>query len=142
MTKINIIIIVVLVAFIGVFYTMKTTSSKFAPVFGDKIDSLNGVIVYYNGSVGTVKGRNRGKDGYNIGLKYPSLCTMLQNNSTPNNRPIFINDAGSSSFILLNESTTTDIIVISTKKPETITINIQKDAAHGLLYGIAANALG
>ncbi|WP_370425013.1 CHAP domain-containing protein [Tenacibaculum dicentrarchi] len=70
MTKINILIIVVLAVFIGGFYMLKTTSSKFAPVFGDKIDSLNGVMVYYNGHVGTIKGRNRAKDGYNIGLKY------------------------------------------------------------------------
>ncbi|MCG8748542.1 CHAP domain-containing protein [Tenacibaculum finnmarkense] len=70
MTKINILIIAVLVVFIGGFYTMKTPRSQLAPVFGDKIDSLNGVVVYYNGQVGTVKGRNRAKDGYNIGLKY------------------------------------------------------------------------
>ncbi len=37
---------------------------------GTKIDSLNKVYVYYNGAVGTVKGRNVTKDGYNLGLKY------------------------------------------------------------------------
>ncbi|MCD8406613.1 CHAP domain-containing protein [Tenacibaculum dicentrarchi] len=70
MAKINILIIVVLVVFISGFYTIKMPRSQLAPVFGDKIDSLNGVMVYYNGHVGTVKGRNRAKDGYNIGLKY------------------------------------------------------------------------
>ncbi|MCD8404599.1 CHAP domain-containing protein [Tenacibaculum dicentrarchi] len=70
MAKINILIIVVLVVFISDFYTIKMPRSQLAPVFGDKIDSLNGVMVYYNGHVGTVKGRNRAKDGYNIGLKY------------------------------------------------------------------------
>ncbi len=36
---------------------------------GEKIDSLNGVYVYYNGSVGNVSGRNT-ESGYNLGLKY------------------------------------------------------------------------
>jgi len=37
---------------------------------GQKIDSLNGVAVYYNGGVGNVDGRVLSKDGYNLGLKY------------------------------------------------------------------------
>jgi len=37
---------------------------------GQKIDSLNGVAVYYNGGVGNVDGRVTTKDGYNLGLKY------------------------------------------------------------------------
>lgn len=37
---------------------------------GQKIDDLNGVIVYYNGGVGNVEGRELTKDGYNLGLKY------------------------------------------------------------------------
>jgi len=37
---------------------------------GQKIDSLNGVDVYYNGGVDNVKGRNITADGYNLGLKY------------------------------------------------------------------------
>ena len=37
---------------------------------GEKVDSLNGVYVYYNGGVGNIQGRNIGKDGYNLGLKY------------------------------------------------------------------------
>src|SRR5688572_16176754 len=37
---------------------------------GDKIDSLNGVTVYYNGLVTQAHGRNTSKDGYNLGLKY------------------------------------------------------------------------
>lgn len=37
---------------------------------GDKIDSLNGVYVYYNNSVGNVEGRNVTADGYNLGLRY------------------------------------------------------------------------
>jgi surface antigen len=38
--------------------------------FGDIVDSLNGVPVFYNGRVGNVSGRNTTKDGYNLGLKY------------------------------------------------------------------------
>ncbi len=37
---------------------------------GDKVDSLNGVYVYYNGPVNNVVGRNVAADGYNIGQKY------------------------------------------------------------------------
>ncbi|RFC55990.1 CHAP domain-containing protein [Brumimicrobium aurantiacum] len=37
---------------------------------GDKVDSLNGVYVYYNGNVGNVEGRSLTEDGYNLGLKY------------------------------------------------------------------------
>ena len=37
---------------------------------GDKVDSLNGVFVYYNSNTGNVLGRNTTADGYNLGLKY------------------------------------------------------------------------
>ncbi len=37
---------------------------------GQRIDSLNGVYVYYNGGVDNVTGRNTTSDGYNLGLKY------------------------------------------------------------------------
>jgi surface antigen len=37
---------------------------------GEKLDSLNGVYVFYNGNVGNVTGRNSTADGYNLGLKY------------------------------------------------------------------------
>ena len=37
---------------------------------GEKIDSYNGITVYYNGSVGNVVERNMTVDGYNLGLKY------------------------------------------------------------------------
>lgn len=45
---------------------------NFNPEFevGQKIDSLNGVFVYYNGEVDNVIERNTTKDGYNLGLKY------------------------------------------------------------------------
>jgi hypothetical protein len=37
---------------------------------GVPVDSLNGVWVYYNGSVSHVEGRHVAEDGYNLGLKY------------------------------------------------------------------------
>jgi surface antigen len=40
-----------------------------APEPGAAIDSLNGVVVYHNGGMSTVHGRNT-VDGYNVGLRY------------------------------------------------------------------------
>lgn len=37
---------------------------------GDTVDSLNGVYVFYNGSVSHVSERHLAIDGYNLGLKY------------------------------------------------------------------------
>lgn len=37
---------------------------------GQKIVSLNGVYVYYNGNVDNALGRNKANDGYNLGQKY------------------------------------------------------------------------
>ncbi len=37
---------------------------------GERLDSLNHVVVYYNGGMGNVSGRNTAPNGYNIGLKY------------------------------------------------------------------------
>ena len=39
-------------------------------VIGERLDSLNHVVVYYNGGMGNVSGRNTAPDGYNIGLRY------------------------------------------------------------------------
>ena len=47
------------------------TSTEFKPhQIGDKIDSLNGIYVFENGSMGNVLSRNVTKDGYNLGLRY------------------------------------------------------------------------
>ena len=43
---------------------------SFSHSIGDKLDSLNGVYVYYNGRVGHVGERNVSADGYNIGIRY------------------------------------------------------------------------
>ena len=42
----------------------------FTPQIGQPVDSLNGVLVFYNGMVSNSSGRNLATDGYNIGLKY------------------------------------------------------------------------
>jgi hypothetical protein len=49
---------------------LKKANLKPQSSIGDKIDSLNGVYVYYNGDVSNVSGRNTSQDGYNLGLKY------------------------------------------------------------------------
>lgn len=59
---------VLLVAFIP--SATSTTSASVSRTPGDIVDSLDGVYVYYNGSVGSTYGRNTAPDGYNIGLKY------------------------------------------------------------------------
>ena len=40
------------------------------PIVGDRMDSSNGVYVYYNDHVKNISGRNIADDGYNLGLKY------------------------------------------------------------------------
>lgn len=55
--------------FVGFFLSKKINLNPNYEV-GQKIDSLNGVAVYYNGGVGNVDGRALAEDGYNLGLKY------------------------------------------------------------------------
>lgn len=49
---------------------VSSSNLPFTPKIGDKVDSFNGVYVYYNGMVPHVSGRNIAADGYNLGLKY------------------------------------------------------------------------
>lgn len=51
-------------------YKRNENSSHKAYNIGDPLDSLNQVVVYYNGEMGNVSERNTSPDGYNIGLKY------------------------------------------------------------------------
>ncbi|HEY7543741.1 MAG TPA: CHAP domain-containing protein, partial [Blastocatellia bacterium] len=62
------ILLVVSVALICFAIIRVTSKSELA--VGRKVDELNGVAVFYNGSVDNVSGRNIARDGYNIGLKY------------------------------------------------------------------------
>lgn len=49
---------------------IKTTNPNTEFEVGQKLDSLNGVYVYYNGGIDNVEERNTAPDGYNIGLKH------------------------------------------------------------------------
>lgn len=62
-------LVIILVLFTGNWAFKKF---NFNPVFevGQKLDSLNGVYVYYNGGVNNITERNKTADGYNLGLKY------------------------------------------------------------------------
>lgn len=70
--KLIIILVLILLVLIGilVFKKVETFNPNKHYVVGQKLDSLNGVYVFYNGGVGHVGERNTSKDGYNIGLKY------------------------------------------------------------------------
>lgn len=69
-TIILFIIIGLCVVTCSVFLLFKKKNVFINHTIGDAIDSLNGVKVYYNGSIGNVSGRNLSEDGYNLGLKY------------------------------------------------------------------------
>lgn len=63
-------IVVIILLGAGLWYVVKSDFSFFkAYNTGQKIDSLNGVYVYYNGKMSNVSGRNT-INGYNVGLKY------------------------------------------------------------------------
>ena len=63
-------IIVVLISIFVAFWTYKSSTGTTTLSIGQKVDSLHGVYVYYNGATHNVSGRNKTKDGYNLGLKY------------------------------------------------------------------------
>ena len=71
-TKIVIYVIAAVALLYGVYWY--AFHSDFNPnakyKIGQPLDSLNGVVVYYNGMVGHIGGRNRADDGYNLGMKY------------------------------------------------------------------------
>jgi surface antigen len=62
-------LIIVISLFAAVKFSKKVNLNPQLEV-GQKVDSLNGVFVYYNGGVSNVSGRNTSNDGYNIGLKW------------------------------------------------------------------------
>lgn len=53
-----------------VYYAGSNINTNPAHEVGDVLDSLDGVLVYYNGAVNNVEDRNVSADGYNIGLRY------------------------------------------------------------------------
>lgn len=70
MKRIVIIVTIIILVVVAVNYTFRKFNFNQNLEIGQKIDSLQGVYVYYNGGVNNAEGRNWGKDGYNIGLKY------------------------------------------------------------------------
>ncbi len=66
------ILIFTLLLLIGilVFKKAETFNPNKQFVVGQKLDSINGIYVFYNGGVGHIGERNTSADGYNIGLKY------------------------------------------------------------------------
>ncbi len=63
------IIALMIFGFAGV-WTFKKFSFNSDVEVGQEMDDLNGVYVYYSGSVGNVNHRNTTDYGYNLGLKY------------------------------------------------------------------------
>lgn len=70
MKKLIFLSILILILLTLGFYTSKKLNLNPNQKVGQKIDSFNGVDVFFNGGVGNVEGRNLTKDGYNLGLKY------------------------------------------------------------------------
>lgn len=60
---------VLVLATVG-FFAFKKVNLNLKYEVGQKIDSINGIAIYYNGEVSNVSGRTLAADGYNIGLKY------------------------------------------------------------------------
>ena len=70
MKKQYFIIPILLLATYFIYQKGKLINFNSAYEVGQPIDSLNGVIVYYNGGVAHTKGRNLSEDGYNIGIRW------------------------------------------------------------------------
>ncbi|MBA2612756.1 MAG: CHAP domain-containing protein [Bacteroidetes bacterium] len=68
--KIIFIFIIVLITSYIFYSVCKKINPNLKYEVGQKLDSLNGVYIYYNGGVGHTGKRNLSEDGYNIGLTY------------------------------------------------------------------------
>ncbi|MHA7944678.1 CHAP domain-containing protein [Formosa sp. 3Alg 14/1] len=66
----DIFILITMIIVLGGIIIYGLKYSKANSTLGEKVDSLNGVSVYYNGAMNNVSGRNTTADGYNLGLKY------------------------------------------------------------------------
>jgi surface antigen len=62
--------LILLIFLLSLFFIPNIPSNPFSQTLGTPIDSLNGVKVYYNGSVKHVEGRSLSPGQYNFGLKY------------------------------------------------------------------------
>ena len=70
MRKRLLLLIGIVIILFSIFFAFKRFNLNPKYEIGQKIDSLNGVAVYYNGGVGNISGRRLTEDGYNLGLKY------------------------------------------------------------------------
>ncbi len=70
MRKKIIIFTTLLVLTFAIFKLIKNVNLNPNFKIGQHLDSLNGVIVFYNGGVDNNSGRNVSSDNYNIGIKY------------------------------------------------------------------------
>lgn len=68
--KVLLLVVVVAALIIGGLQIRKTYFFNPDKTVGQAVDSLNGVIVYYNGGVGHIGKRNLTVDDYNLGLEY------------------------------------------------------------------------
>lgn len=68
--KYSLLLLISIALLAGAFYSFKKLNINPTYKTGQKIDSLHGVYVYYNGGVSHIEGRNITTDGYNLGLKY------------------------------------------------------------------------
>ena len=69
-SKIPLYLLILLIFLLSLFFIPNIPSPPFSKTVGTPIDSLNGVKVYYNGSIKHVGGRSLSPDQYNFGLKY------------------------------------------------------------------------
>lgn len=68
--KILVICLLTVGAAIAAYKGIKNINPNPKYTVGQKLDSLNGVYVYYNGGVSHTGARNLSEDGYNLGLEY------------------------------------------------------------------------
>lgn len=68
--KFSIVIILCVITIIVFSFSFTTFHTRNDLPIGYKMDSLHGIVVYYNGPVTHVLGRNTTEDGYNLGLQY------------------------------------------------------------------------
>lgn len=70
MKRSSILLFVMMVFAVAAYLYVTSLNPNPAYTVGQKLDSLNGVYVYYNGAVSHTGKRNLGSGGYNIGLSY------------------------------------------------------------------------
>jgi len=63
-------VLIILLFIAGYIFRQNLVLLYHAPAQGTAIDSLNHVLVFYNGAVSNVHGRRTTKDGYNLGLQF------------------------------------------------------------------------